>query len=244
MSSHYLILDPDAIGDDGSLVIDGQNARHITKVLRLRPGDHVSISDGVSTLYDVELKVVDGKMITGLAVKSKSFRIPEKQLTLFQGLPKGRKMDLIVEKLTELGVARIVPVVMSRSVPDYGEDRKAKQSGRWRTIANEASKQSKRLWLPEVSELVTWEAALKLLDGFDLVLAPYEAERDTRLEAVFDKQAKAAAVFIGPEGGFDESEIGALEAHGAKTFSLGENILRTETAAIVAAALILDRMNS
>lgn len=243
MSSHYLILYLDAIGSDGSVVIDGQDARHLSKVLRLRAGDYISVSDGESKLYDVEIKVVGEKRVVGAIVKATSFKIPEKKLTVLQGLPKGQKMDLVIEKLTELGVARIVPVIMARSVPDYGSDKKTKRLDRWRTIAREASKQSKRLWLPEVSQIATWDEAVKKLEEYDLLLAPYEGQHEKSLGDIFDSRGKAVAAFIGPEGGFEETEIKTLQEHGAITFSLGENILRTETASIVTAALILDRMN-
>jgi 16S rRNA (uracil1498-N3)-methyltransferase len=243
LSSHYFILDPSAVSAGGDVVIDGQNARHISKVLRLRVGDHVSVSDGESMLYDVEIKSIGAGKVSGAALKSTLFTLPEKNLTVFQGLPKGRKMDLIVEKLTEVGVEKIVPVVMSRSIPEYGDDRKAKRSERWRTIAAEASKQSKRMRAPEVDEILTWEEALKLLSKYDSVLVPYEGRRDQRLDADLSGPGNKYAVFIGPEGGFEESEITTLEGLGANTFSLGDNILRTETAAIVAAALILDRIN-
>ncbi len=242
MRSHYFILEPSAFAGGGSVVIGGQDARHISKVLRLRSGDSVTISDGVSRSYQVELGTVSDKSVTGRVVSTTPFAIPSNKLTVFQGLPKGRKMDLIVEKLTELGAARVVPVALARSVPDYGADRGAKRLARWKALAYEASKQSRRTWLPAISEVLTWKEALAALEGFKEVLVPYEESKGLKLKDVFKTRGNTA-VFIGPEGGFEDAEIDDLVKRGAKVFSLGDNILRTETAAIVASALILDRMN-
>ncbi len=242
MRSHYFILKPSAFAGDGSVTISGQDAKHISKVLRLRAGDPVTVSDGVSRSYRIELEAVSDKKITGRVIDGTPFDIPQKKLTVYQGLPKGRKMDLIIEKLTEIGAAGIVPVSFARSVPEYGEDRGAKRLVRWRAIAYEACKQSGRPWLPEIGEVHAWDEALAELDEFDEVIVPFENARGFKLSDAF-KASGNTAVIIGPEGGFEESEIADLERRGAKLFSLGDNILRTETAAIVAGALVLDRLN-
>jgi 16S rRNA (uracil1498-N3)-methyltransferase len=242
LRSHYFILDPSSITGDGSVSISGQDAKHISKVLRLRSGDLITISDGAGYSYQVELVQVAESKVLGRVIETLPFTVPEKKLTVFQGLPKGRKMELIVEKLTELGVARIVPVTLARSVPEYGDNRETKRLERWKAIAYEACKQSRRPWLPEIGEFLVWDAALAMLDGFDELLVPYEDSQGERLGDVFEGKGDLVAAFIGPEGGFEESEIASLGEQGAKTFSLGDNILRTETAAIVASALILDRM--
>lgn len=243
MQSHYFILDPSSIAGDGLVTIGGQDAKHIFKVLRLRVGDRITVSDGIGQLYEVKLGVVGDRQILGHVKEAIPFAVPEKKVTVFQGLPKGRKMDLVVEKLTELGAASIIPVEMARSVPEYGAGREAKRHERWKAIAYEASKQSRRPWLPEISELLSWDEALAALDGFDEILVPYEDCRGQRLGDVFEGKGKSMAAFIGPEGGFEELELTGLRDCGAKMFSLGEYILRTETAAIVATALILDRMS-
>ncbi len=243
MRSHYFILDGAAKAGDGIVVIGGQDAKHISKVLRLRAGDLITVSDGTGRIYQVELGAVGDKQVSGRVTETTPFSIPDKRLTVFQGLPKGRKMNLIVEKLTELGAARIAPVALARSVPDYAADRGAKRLGRWKAIAYEASKQSRRPWLPDISEVLSWAKALAELDVFDEVLVPYEDFKDLKLDDVFEAKGNTA-VFIGPEGGFEESEIADLRNRGVKLFSLGDNILRTETAAIAAAALILNRTNS
>jgi len=243
LRSHYFIIEPSAFAGDGSVSIVGQDARHISKVLRLRAGDRITVSDGVGQSYQVELGAVGDKQVSGRVLNSSPFVIPRHGLTVFQGLPKGRKMDLIVEKLTEIGVARIAPVAFTRSVPEYGADREAKRLERWKAIGYEACKQSRRPWLPDISEVLLWDEALEELNVFEEVLVPYEEFRGLKLDDVFEALGNTA-VFVGPEGGFEESEIADLDKRGAKLFSLGSNILRTETAAIVSATLVLDRMNS
>lgn len=240
---------PEDVGD-GTIVISGGDAGHISRVLRLGPGDELSISDGAGRVYDAAIVSVDrDRVICSFSHSRECGGSEGRALTVYQGLPKGKKMDLIVEKLTEVGAGRIVPVTMARSVAEYAGERAAKKVERWRATALEAAKQSRRVTVPEVSDVAGWPAALEEIKGLitagGLVLVPWEeAEGLTVRQAVtgLDAPPGNVAVVIGPEGGFATEEIAALKDAGAVMVTLGPNILRTETAGIVAAALALDAL--
>ena len=227
---------------DTTIRLVGQDAKHIGKVLRLKPGDSISVSDGQSRFYNVELVTVSEREVTGSVKKVVEFKQERFTLKVFQGIPKGRKMNLIVEKLTELGASEIVPVVMERSVPEFKRGQGGARTARWRQIALEAAKQSRRKTVPEVVDIIDWDDALERLGQCAAVLVPYEEERTTRLRDLRFVTNGEIALVIGPEGGFEAAEVAALRAAGAMTFTMGEIILRTETAAVAAAALVMDRL--
>lgn len=220
----------------------GQDAKHIGKVLRLKKGDRISVSDGRSRLYAVEIETVGEREVTGSVKKVVEFEQERFTLKVFQGIPKGRKMDLIVEKLTELGAAEIVPVLMERSVPEFKRGQGEARTARWRQIALEAAKQSRRKTVPGVADIADWDVAIERLGRCAVALVPYEEERTTRLRDLNFATNGEIALVIGPEGGFALAEVAALRAAGAATFTMGEIILRTETAAVAAAALVMDRL--
>lgn len=220
----------------------GQDVKHIGKVLRLKKGDRISVSDGRSRLYAVEIETVGEREVTGFVKKVVEFEQERFTLKVFQGIPKGRKMDLLVDKLTELGAAEIVPVLMGRSVPEFKRGQGEARTARWRQIALEAAKQSRRKTIPGVAEIADWGVAMECLGRCAAVLVPYEQERTTRLRDLNFATKGEIALVIGPEGGFEAAEIDALRDVGAMTFTMGEVILRTETAAVAAAALVMDRL--
>lgn len=233
-----------------TVTLTGQDAHHIANVLRLKAGDRVAVSDGVDKIYEVELAEIGKNRITGIIQNVDTVQPSDIRLTVFQGLPKGKKMDFIVEKLTEIGAARIVPVEMARSVAEYDGARGAKKLDRWRAIGLEAAKQSKRVTIPEISEIVRFKDAAAALKEYDLVVVPWEGVAGTgnhlagivssvRNQLPRNDVNHQVALVIGPEGGFEPDEIDALLERGAVTVTLGRNILRTETAGLVAAALIL-----
>jgi 16S rRNA (uracil1498-N3)-methyltransferase len=163
-------------------------------------------------------------------------------IVLFQGLPKGDKMELIIQKAVELGVSEIVPTEMKNCVVKIEEKKKQQKRQRWQAISEAAAKQSKCNFVPEVSEIFSFESVLKRVDDIDLFLVPYENEEgilSTKkcLEKI--KKGMSVGILIGPEGGFSESEIEKLKKAGAKTVSLGKRILRTETAAITAVSMCM-----
>jgi 16S rRNA (uracil1498-N3)-methyltransferase len=239
----------------GQVTIAGSNdVNHIKKVLRMKPGDIASVSDGSGYEYDCVIET-DRDVIV-LAIKSKR-EITESAVfvALYTGLPKQGKMEVIVQKAAELGAAKITPVYMKRSIP---KDRGGmeKKTERWQRVALAASKQSGRSTVPEVSRPLDFGDAICELAGYELIVFPYENENGRTIRDVIERHgldgsafAPAApsavpsaprriAVIIGPEGGFAEDEADALIMAGATPCSLGRTILRTETAGMAVLAML------
>lgn len=226
----------------GVYKIEGADFNHIKNVLRLKVGDEILIScEGKSDLC----RVLDfGEGFVRAEVVEENFQSTElnTKLYLFQGLPKGDKMELIIQKAVELGVFALVPVEMARCVVKLDSKKKRSKKERWQAIAESAAKQSKRNVIPEVFEPMSYDAALKMAGELDLMLVPYENERGmrgTKEELEKLKGAKSVGIFIGAEGGFDEAEIDKALKMGGRTISLGKRILRTETAAITALSMCM-----
>lgn len=224
-------------------VIEGEDVKHIYKVLRLESGEEVSINNcnGEEYLGVIE-EVNKSQVIVKIKEKLSVNNEASINVFLFQGLPKSTKMDLIVQKNCELGVREITPIITDRVVVK-GEIGQFKKVDRWVRIALEAAKQSKRTIIPEVREPIEFDEALAELKDMDLVIVPYENEKGYGVRKVVDSidkgEVKNVGIVIGPEGGFEESEIEKLKNIGAFIVTLGPRILRTETAGFVAASLIM-----
>lgn len=223
----------DHIGEN-SLTIDSDDVAHIRKVLRLQPGDIITVCDGKGFDYSARIRDMEpGSITCDILSKEPVAAEPPIEVTLYQGLPKAAKMDYIIQKTTELGIARIVPCVMNRCVVKL-ENRKAeeKKTARWQKIAEEAAKQSGRGKIPTVSMPMRFSDAITEMQQDDLCFAPYECEEQQTLRSVLTKKADIQSVsfLIGPEGGFDPAEIALLEQASIPTVTLGKRILRTETA--------------
>lgn len=222
--------------------ITDSDYNHIRNVLRMTAGDTFLVScKGVSHLC--RLKGFDGDTAEAEIIEEnyQSTDLPVK-LYLFQGLPKSDKMELIIQKAVELGVYGIVPVEMNRSVVKLDEKKKKSKISRWQAIAESAAKQSKRSIIPEVFDVMSYKAAMEKAKGLDLFLVPYENERGmlSTKEALSEiKNGMSVGILIGPEGGFEESEIALAAQFGGETVSLGKRILRTETAAITSVAMCM-----
>ena len=240
MSLPRFLIPPDAV-HDGAATVGGQELAHMRKVLRLRPGARVLLWDGEGTEHEALIRDYDG----GVAVMTvvRSYR-PEREsplaVTLAQAVGKGDKMDWIVEKSTELGVACVAPFFSSHTVPRFAGDKGARRRERWEKIATAAARQSGRTRVPEIREP----------DGFDAVLAR-DWQCDARLLFWEDPSGRGLAslreelgslrsvlVMVGPEGGFSEEEAASAAAHGFHTVGLGRRILRTETAAVAAVCAV------
>lgn len=219
---------------DGIITIDNSDVSHITRVLRLNCGDEIEVCDSAGNDYKALIKEVGARsVICTVQSVSKTSAEPDIFVTLYQGIPKGSKMDYIIQKTTELGISRIVPVMMERCVVKLeNEKAELKKTERWGKIAEEAAKQSGRGIIPEVTKPVAFSKALEMLCGEELAFAPYECENMCCLKPVLDRGrgAKTAGFIIGPEGGFDPAEAQKLAASGISTVTLGRRILRTETA--------------
>lgn len=222
--------------------ITGGDARHIGRVLRLVPGDRIVIVTGEGRTFTGELTVVGEDKVNGSLLEELQTRAePSVQLTVYQGLPKGDKMELIIQKCTEIGVARIVPVTTERSVVKIRPEKAVARVARWQKIAAAAAQQSGRTIIPAVGDLLTFPTAVGEADRYDLSVLPWETARENSLKQILRKAGpvRSLAVFIGPEGGFTRAEVAAAVAGGFEPVTLGPRILRTETAAIVTAALAL-----
>lgn len=219
---------------DNRLFIDSDDAAHIRRVLRLSPGAVITVCDGQGFDYEAEILRISEKTIEcGIISKKKADTEPNIEVTLFQGLPKASKMDYIIQKTTELGIARIVPCVMNRCVVKLeGEKAERKKQERWQKIAREAAKQSGRGIVPEVCMPANFAEALTMLKRCDLCFAPYECETENTLKSTLlgAGSPKSVGFIIGPEGGFDLKEYEMLKSEGITAVTLGRRILRTETA--------------
>lgn len=223
-------------------IIEGEDVKHIYKVLRLKIGEKISINncEGIEYLGEISeitKEKVEVKLIDKLPLNNES----PINIYLFQGLPKSSKMDLIVQKNTELGVKEITPVITERVVvkSELGEFKKV---DRWNRIALEACKQSKRSLIPKINTPIVFKELLVQLKFMDLIVVPYENEDNFGLKNINfgnDKNIKNVAVVIGPEGGFEDFEIDTLKSVGSYIITLGPRILRTETAGFVCLAQIM-----
>ncbi len=222
---------------NGTVLLEGENARHLLKVLRVREGDGLVLCDGNAFDYDATVKSVEKDCLTVYLIKKyENSAEPAVKITLFQGLPKGDKLSYIAEKAVEAGVCEIAPVLMKRSVARSDKKEFAKKLERYQKIAEAAAKQSNRGVIPVFSGLHTIQDVQNRAEEFDLLLLPYECEQEHSLKKILKTapEAKRIAVIIGPEGGFDEEEVQALRESGFCSVSLGTRILRTETAGIAA----------
>lgn len=224
--------------DAQTAVVRGDDHKHLFKVLRLKIGDEVVVNDLQGQDYAGEIQEMD-KQWTKIRITEKIHDTNESPLrvTLFQGQPKAGKMDLIVQKCTELGVVKIVPVDTARVVVKNAQE--YKKLDRLKRIALEAAKQSKRSTLPEIVEPLSFDHVMEVLAVYDVVVVPYENQEDFGFVALKEAvpTAQSMAIFVGPEGGFTEEEIHKLRAAHAHIVTLGKRILRTETAGFTAVAM-------
>lgn len=232
---YHFFINQDQVGED-HITILGPDVNHIKNVLRMGAGEEVLISNGVDKDYLCEIVSVTSKEVTAkiLSIEEGGKELPAR-ITLFQGLPKSDKMELIIQKAVELGAYEIVPVETKRTVVKLDKKKEESKLRRWNAVSESAAKQSKRLIVPEVTGVMTLKESLAFAKDFDIILIPYEnAKGMERTREVFSliKPGMNVGVFIGPEGGFEDSEITLTESFGAKTITLGKRILRTETAGL------------
>lgn len=208
---------------DTTAYITGEDAGHISRVLRLNPGATLELCDGAGYDYTGTISDIQKDRITVLlSDKTPSQSEPKTDFVLFQGLSKGDRMETVIQKSVELGVSAIIPVTMKRSVA------KGDKQERWQKIATAAAKQSGRGRIPQVAPLISSRDVVAQIRDFDLFLLPYENGGQSLQSILHQTTPQRIGIWIGPEGGFDESEI--LAAKDAKIITLGKRILRTETA--------------
>ncbi len=229
------------IGQEGKII--GEDVKHIYKVLRLKENQNIIINNCLGEEFLSEITAISKEEVT--------FKILEKintnnestvEISLFQGLPKAAKMDLIVQKGTELGIVKFIPTLTERvDIKLKGDFKKLDRLNR---IALEAAKQSKRTIIPEVLEPISFDELTNKIQEFDIFIVPYEDKKDYGIKELskevksLNKEIKSIGILIGPEGGFEENEIIKLKEFGAYIVTLGKRILRTETAGFTITALI------
>jgi 16S rRNA (uracil1498-N3)-methyltransferase len=216
-----------------NIIIEGEDVQHISKVLRLREGDKIVLCDQQGTDYNVTIQEISKhKVVTSIVDKEPSRGEPAIEVVLYQGIPKSTKMDLIIQKCTEMGITRVVPVVTARTVVKLESEKdEAKKVARWTKIAEEAAKQSARGIIPKIDMPMTLAQAFKDSSQMDIVLIPYELEKERSVKAALQgKTPKSIGFFVGPEGGFESSEVERAKESGLLPVTLGDRIMRTETA--------------
>ena len=227
---------------DDEYCITGADFNHIKNVLRFKDGDKLLVSqNGKTHLCQIKNFTDESVVCTVLEKDYCNMELPV-TLALFQGLPKGDKLELIIQKTVELGVHHVYPVEMKRSVVKIEEKKKASKRERWQAIAEAGAKQSKRNVIPTVHEPISYKKAMELFKDFDLVIVPYENKDGMQSTYKLLKDIKKGykiAILIGPEGGFEDFEIDLALNAGGQTCSLGNRILRTETAAICAVSMCM-----
>lgn len=219
-------------------VLTGQEAHHIARVLRMRVGEDLLLCDGSGTDYGCRItSLTDGEVQAQVLYRTPTASEPTVSVTLYQGLPKSEKMDLIVQKCVEIGITRIVPVGMARSIVKLNAAEGAKKQARWQKIAASAAEQSGRGIVPEVAEPISFKQMLAAVEQ-ERTITFYEGGGRPLSELV-NAETKAVSLVVGPEGGFELDEIERLREADAQIATLGKRILRCETAPLVALAVVM-----
>ncbi len=228
--------------DEGLLYLAKEDIKHFKDVLRIKDDEEVEVyidgSGYIAVLNSYTKDELSLKIISEINEKYES----DLKITLFQSLVKSDKMDFIIQKAIEMGAYGVVPIETKRSIVKK-KDIKDKKRDRYRNIAKAAAMQSKREYIPNVSDAMKLDEAKEILDSFDLVLIAYEDELDNSIKNYDIKDKKNIAIVVGPEGGFDISEIDELKNFGYKSISLGNRILRAETAPIALLTMLYYEYN-
>ena len=234
---HCFYIEPPV---DGAAALPRDEAKHAAKVLRLRPGDNICAMDGAGRRWDAKIETVDDGVTLRLLGELPSNEAPVR-VTLYQGIPKSDKLDLLAQKLTELGVSALVPVRMARCVAKLDDKDGKKRAERLQRIADEAAKQCRRGVPLKIEAPLDWRGAMERMRSHDLLMIPWEDARGRRIKDAWyhHSEAKDIGIVIGPEGGMSEDEVDALHDLDALTITLGPRILRTETAALASAAMVM-----
>jgi len=226
---------------DNMATIEGSDMNYLKNVLRLKEGDEISVMDSKSKEYSAKLARIEGKKIIAELIAEKHPKSePKMKVTIAQSVPKNPKMDLIVQKATELGALQIIPVKAERSIVKLTKEKGDGKVNRWQKIAKEAAEQSGRLIIPFVQPIKEFKELLMLRNDFDQCIILWEMEKEKNIKKFLqeNRQMKSLLVVIGPEGGFSHEEVELAKASGFITISIGNRIVRTETAAIAVLSMI------
>lgn len=238
---HFFVT-PEQV-EDAKIIVEGSDVNHMKNVLRLRLGEEVMVSDGNNLSYRCQVEAYEeDRVILCIQETKEADTELSSKIYLFQGLPKGDKMELIVQKAVELGVCEVIPVAMKRSVVKLDGKKAQKKCARWQEIAKSAAKQAGRGYIPKVHEVLSYKEAISYAGELDTVLIPYElAEGMKETKAVIESilPGQSVGIYIGPEGGFEKEEVETAVEQGAKVITLGKRILRTETAGLATLAVLM-----
>ena len=241
---HRFYLPPNEC-QGSALTLTGREAHHGLRVLRLRKGERVTVLNGVGRVFDCEVTSLNRDTI-GLDVQeTKDAPAPPCEITLVQAIPKGKLLDSVIQKATELGVSRVVPLLSERVITQIDGDNSDTKTVHWRTVAIEAIKQCGSPWLPRIEPAVSLAELLARKEAFDVVLIASLQPGSRHPRVWFDqfrqrerREPKSACVWVGPEGDFTEGEVAAVMAAGAAPITLGPLVLRCETAATYCLSVI------
>lgn len=238
---------------EDKIIIRGEDVNHILNVLRMHIGDQLLLSAEIPQGFDITpdastcrtlvqleylcdiAKMDKSQIICNITDRIEIDRELPCEITLFQGMPKGDKLETIIQKAVELGVGRVVPVIMSRSISRPDERKSERKLSRYQEIARAAAKQSKRGIIPAICSPISMKEALEYMKNMDILLVPYEEAEDMEYSRSIINNilpGQRIGIAVGPEGGFEEREIEAIKSEGGKAITLGPRILRTETAAM------------
>ena len=245
---YRFFVEPSQI-QDKRIRITGSDFNHIKNVLRMRIGEEIAVSNGIDQREyrcGIEEYTDDEVICTLRFIKEDGVELPSK-IYLFQGLPKADKMELVIQKAVELGAYEVIPVAAKRCVVKLDEKKAAAKVNRWQGIAKAAAKQSKRGVIPKVRSVMSMQEAIEYAQGMDVKLIPYELAKDMQhtkkiIESI--QPGASIALFIGPEGGYEESEINAAIRAGIEPITLGRRILRTETAGLAVLSWLMYQLES
>ena len=240
---HFFVEEEQVNGENA--YITGSDVNHIVNVLRMKVGEELLISVKGDWDYLCKIEKTSSDRVDLKVLESMEQRELPVKITLLQGIPKSDKLEMIIQKAIELGVSEIIPVKTKRVVVKIDEKKVDTKVNRWNAIAESAAKQSKRSIIPKVYEPMSIDNALEIVKDFGVKLIPYEnADGIDKTRRILDNmdKTKNIAVFIGPEGGFEESEVERIKNSGFEVITLGKRILRTETAGLALLSNIMIRL--
>ena len=233
--------------DRHEIRITGNDVNHIVNVLRMKKDEELWISDKEKEYHCVIENAGENEVLLHiLYVQEPDYEL-QNRIYLFQGLPNADKMELIIQKAVELGAYSVVPVSTRRCVVKLDNKKAEKKVSRWQQIAESAAKQSKRMLIPNVHQVLSFKEALKYAESMDIRLIPYELAKgmqETKEILAAIEQGQSIGIFIGPEGGFEEKEVEAAISEGAKPITLGKRILRTETAGLAILSVLMFQLEN
>ena len=240
---YRFFVEPSQINEN-QIFIKGSDVNNIKNVLRMKLKEEILISSGEDKEYTCYIEEMGEEEIIAhiMYVQEAGYELSSK-IYLFQGLPKSDKMELIIQKAVELGVHQVIPVASKRAVVKLDKKKEEKKIARWQAISESAAKQSKRMYVPEIAGVMSFKQAVDYAKDLDIVLFPYElAEGMKKTKEIIGKinPGQSIGIFIGPEGGFEESEVElAKETADAQVITLGKRILRTETAGLTVLSILM-----